>query len=172
MLDTVGQIFGWLSAIFGFIAYQCKTQKQVLVMISSAGICMCISYLLLGAYSGMLLNIVGLFRNIVYYARDKRIFSYKWWPPVLATIMGITGLLSWQGPVSLLIVIALALYTLVLATDDVHKTRKCILLTSTMVMLYNIYYHVWGAALFELISIASAVIGLIRYRNPAKENAN
>lgn len=164
MLETLGQILGWLAALFGFITYQCKTQKQVLTFVSVSGLCLVISYLLLGAYSGMFLNIVGLIRNFVFAAKHKRVFSYKWWPTVFAVIMGILGALSWQGPISLLPIIALALYTLFLGADNVRNLRKCILLTSSLMLLYNLFYRVWGGALYEFVAILSAVIALIRFR--------
>lgn len=164
MIDTLAQLLGWLAAIFGFITYQCKTQKQVLAFQSAASLCLCVSYLLVGAYSGLLLNIVCLIRNFVFAAKHKHIFSYKWWPTVFAVIMGFLGALSWQGPVSLLVIIALVLYTLFLGADNVRNLRKCILLTSSLVLLYNLYYRIWGAVLFEFVSILSAVIALIRFR--------
>ena len=73
-----------------------------------------------------------------------------------------------------LIVGALVAYTLVLGAGNVQNTRICILFTSTMVMLYNVYYHVWGAASFEFVCIISAAIGIIRFRKgkAVKETAN
>ena len=101
-------------------------------------------------------------------------FSHKWWPTLFAVVMGLIGFMSWQGPISLLIIVPLVAYTLVLGAGNVQNTRICILFTSTMVMLYNIYYHVWGAASFEFVCIVSAAIGIIRFRKDksAKETAN
>jgi len=164
MQEIIGQALSWVAALFGFATYQCKTQKRVLIMLSLCGVSLCISYLLLGAYSGLVLNIVGLIRNFVFAAKDKKIFSYKWWPWVFAGIMGLAGAMSWQGPVSLLIIVGLMLYTIFLSSDNVQNLRKCLLVTSTMVLLYDAYYHVWGGALFEGVSIISAIIGLIRFR--------
>lgn len=164
MQIIIGQVFGWLAAIFGFVTYQCKTQKQILFTLSLSGISLCVSYFFLGAYSGMLLNFIGLIRNFIFDAKDKRIFSFRWWPAVLAAVMGFVGILSWQGPASLLVVIALVVYTLFLGAGNAQNLRKCILLTSTLVLLYNLYYKVWGGVLYESVAIFSAIIGLIRFR--------
>lgn len=164
MQEILGQVFSWVAALFGFATYQCKIQKRVLITLSICGLSLCISYLLLGAYSGLALNIVGLIRNFVFAAKNKKIFSHKWWPVVFAGLMGFAGALSWQGPVSLLIIIALMLHTLFLSSENVQNLRKCILLTSSMVLLYNVYYQVWGGVLFEAVGIVSAIIGLIRFR--------
>jgi hypothetical protein len=79
--------------------------------------------------------------------------------------MGIMGVLSWQGPMSLLIVVALVANTLFLYFPNVQNLRKSILVTSTMVLIYNLYYNVWGGVVNEMIAIVSSAIGLYRYKN-------
>ena len=78
--------------------------------------------------------------------------------------MGIMGSMSWQGPMSLLIIVALAVNTLFLYFPNIQNLRKSIIITSTMILIYNIYYSVWGGVVNEMIAISSAVIGLFRYR--------
>ena len=78
--------------------------------------------------------------------------------------MGILGALSWQGPMSLLVIMALMLGTLFLYSPNVQNLRKITLVTAIMVIIYNVYYAVWGGVVNELIAMTSAVIGLYRYR--------
>ena len=79
--------------------------------------------------------------------------------------MGITGVISWQGPMSLLIIAALSVNTLFLYFPNVQNLRKSILVTSSMIIIYNIYYAVWGGVANEMIAIISSVIGIYRYKN-------
>lgn len=160
-----GQIFGWLAALLTFISYQCKEHKKLIIIQTLSTLSVCISYLLLNAWSGMLLNIICILRNFIIYRKDIKIFSYSFWAYILAALMGIMGILSWQGSMSLLIVIALVINTLFIYSPNVQNLRKSILLTSTMVLIYNVYYTVWGGVINELIAISSAIIGLYRYRN-------
>ena len=161
----IGQIFGWLAALLTFISYQCKEHKKLIIIQTLSTLSVCISYLLLNAWSGMLLNIICILRNFIIYRKDIKIFSYSFWAYILAALMGIMGILSWQGSMSLLIVIALVINTLFIYSPNVQNLRKSILLTSTMVLIYNVYYTVWGGVINELIAISSAIIGLYRYRN-------
>ena len=160
-----GQIFGWLAALLTFISYQCKEHKKLIIIQTLSTLSVCISYLLLNAWSGMLLNIICILRNFIIYRKDIKIFSYSFWAYILAALMGIMGILSWQGSMSLLIVKALVINTLFIYSPNVQNLRKSILLTSTMVLIYNVYYTVWGGVINELIAISSAIIGLYRYRN-------
>ncbi len=159
-----GQIMGWIAALMTFISYQCKEHKKLIVVQTLSSLSICVSYLLLNAWSGMLLNIICILRNFIIYRKDIKIFSYSFWPYALAVLMGIMGILSWQGAMSLLIIIALAVNTLFLYFPDIQNLRKSILVTSTMVLIYNVYYTVWGGVINELIAISSSVIGIYRYR--------
>ena len=163
-----GQIFGWLSALLTFISYQCKKHRTLIIVNTLASLSLCVSYFFLDAYSGMVLNCISLIRNTIIYKKDWKIFSYSFWPYVLAGMMGIAGILSWQGPISLLIVSALTINALFMAFPNVQNLRKSILLTSPMVIIYNAYYGVWGGVVNEMIAICSAVIGLYRYRENLK----
>ena len=156
---------GWLAALITFLSYQCKEHKKLLVVQTLSTLSICISYLLLGAWSGMLLNIVCILRNFIIYRKDIKIFSYSFWPYVLAALMGVMGALSWQGPMSLLVIVALAANTLFLYFPNVQNLRKSIVITSTMVLIYNAYFSVWGGVFNEAIAISSSIIGIYRYRN-------
>lgn len=160
-----GQILGWVSALLTFASYQCKQHKKLLVIQTLSSICICISYCLLNVWSGMLLNIVCILRNFIIYKKDVRIFSYPHWKYVLAVMMGIMGVMSWQGIMSLLIVVSLAANTMFLYSPNVQNLRKSILITSTMVLIYNAYYNVWGGVVNEMIAITSSAVGIYRYRN-------
>ena len=159
-----GQIMGWLAALITFLSYQCKEHKKLIVVQTLSTLSICISYLLLGAWSGMLLNIVCILRNFIIYRKDIKIFSYSFWPYVLAALMGLMGALSWQGPMSLLVIVALAANTLFLYFPNVQNLRKSIVITSTMVLIYNAYFSVWGGVFNEAIAISSSIIGIYRYR--------
>jgi len=161
----VGQIMGWVAALMTFLSYQCKDHKKLLVVQTLSSLSICTSYLFLNAWSGMLLNVVCIIRNFIIYRKDIKLFSYSFWAYVLAGVMAITGVLSWQGPMSLLIVVALAVNTVFLYFPNVQNLRKSILITSTMVLIYNAYYNVWGGVVNEMIAISSSAIGLYRYRN-------
>ena len=164
-MTIAGQIMGWVAALITFLSYQCKEHKKLLVVQTLSTLSICISYLLLGAWSGMLLNVVCIIRNFIIYRKDLKIFSYGFWPYVLAALMGVMGALSWQGPMSLLVIVALAANTLFLYFPNVQNLRKSIVITSTMVLIYNAYFSVWGGVFNEAIAISSSIIGIYRYRN-------
>ena len=164
-MEITGQILGWVAALLTFLSYQCKEHKKLIIVQTLSSLSICISYLFLDARSGMLLNVVCIVRNFIIYKKKVKFFSYSFWPYLLTLMMGLIGVLSWQGYMSLLIVVALMVNTMFLYFPNVQNLRKSIVITSTMVLIYNAYYSVWGGVVNELIAISSAIIGIYRYRN-------
>lgn len=160
----IGQVLGWIAALLTFISFQCKEHKKLIIIQTLSTVSLCISFMFLDAWSGMLLNVVGLVRNFIIYNKSKKIFSYSFWPYVLAGAMAVTGALSWQGPMSLLIIVSIMVNTLFLCHPNVQTLRKTTLITSTMALIYSAYYTVWGGVANELIAMSSAAIGLYRFR--------
>lgn len=164
MLIVLGQIASIIAVIFSFLSYQAKTPKKLLFLHTSSIVALLIGYFLIGATSGGVLNVICLLRNIVYYNRSKKPFSHPCVPYVFAALLAIFGAFSWQGPISLCIIIALMINTVALSLGDNQKLRKSILLTSTLVLIYNIFVFSIGGILNESVVLASAIIGLVRFR--------
>lgn len=164
MMEIAGQIFGWLTTLCSAVSYQLKTKKQLLIAQTLATAFMALSYLLLGAYSGMLLNVVCLIRNLIY-SSNKKFCSYRWWPYVLAGVSVLCGIFTWQGPMSLFAIVGLAVNTVAMSTPNLQRFRRSILFTSTLVLIYDIYFAVWGGVMNEVLALVSASVGLYRFRN-------
>lgn len=166
-MDTntiIGQVFSGLAAVTVFISFQCKTPKRLIFVNSICALMMIISYFFLGAYSGMALNGVCLVRNLTYNARDKgKFFAWKGWPVVYSLIMVALTALTWNGALSLLIMAALVINTWFMSFNDNQKLRWSILVTSTMVIIYNVYVFSLGGIVYEAIGIVSSIIGIIRF---------
>ena len=115
----IGQALGIVAVILGFITYQMKSTKALLVVnMITCGV-FCAHYLLIGAISGFALNAVAFVRNVVYTNRNKKIFASPLWPFIFAGIMLIAGILTWQDWRSVLAVCALVINTLCS-----HKVNK------------------------------------------------
>ena len=112
MTEIIGQALGFAAALLMFLSYQTKEAKKLL-MVQNAGVCcIIVHYLLIGATSGFLLNVACLIRNFVFYNTQRvKLFSHPLCPYALSFMVGCAGALSWQGPVSLLIIIALMVNT-------------------------------------------------------------
>ena len=163
-MKLIGQILGFAAVLIFAVSYQIKNSKKLLIAQTLGTTTLVIHYLMIGAFSGFALNIVCVIRNLVYYNKDKKIFSYKFYPWLLALLVGMVGILSWQGPVSLIIIIGLMINTVCLSSSDTQFLRKSVVLTCTMLAIYNVLVNSYGGTVNELISVFSAAVGLYRHR--------
>ena len=165
----IGQILGVVAVILGFITYQMRSPKALLIVnLITCGV-FCAHYLLIGAISGFVLNALGIVRNLVYTNRDKKIFSSPVWPYIFAVIMLIAGLVTWQDWRTILMICALVINSVCLSLKNAQHIRYSLLITCPLVMLYDILVHSYGGIVYEGMSIASAVIGIIRFRQQKEE---
>lgn len=163
MYFIIGQIWGVLATCLTFLSYQTNTKKWLLIIQSAATLCTAISYLFLGATSGLVLNIVCIIRNVVFYFQNERSKSALISGCIFALSMIGLGVYSWQGWVSLLIIAGLSINTVFLSFGRPQLLRKSILCTSTLVLIYNIFAFSVGGIVNEAVAITSSVIGIIRF---------
>lgn len=164
MRELLGQILGIFSFIIFFISYQAKNSKKLLILQTVGTSTLVIHYFLIGADSGFALNIVCIVRNILYYNKNKGFLACRFIPYLLALAVGFVGALSWEGPISLIIIIALMVNTVCLSVSNTQFLRKSVVLTCSMLIVYNVCVKSYGGILNESISVISSLIGLYRYR--------
>ena len=78
--EIIGQAVGILAVLLGFVCFQMRTHKKLLITQLMTIIAFCIHYYLIGATSGLMMNLVGVVRNVVYCFKDKKFFSGKYFP--------------------------------------------------------------------------------------------
>ncbi len=161
---VTGQVFGVIAIAFGFLSYQMKTQGQLILMQALTGLVFIIHYLMIGAVTGMAMNIVGLIRCIVYYFRNKKGSGEKVTPIIFAVIMGLIGILTWEAWYSAFVFFGLIINTLCMAFSDSQKVRISILITSPLVIIYNVFALSFGGIIYESVAIISSLIGIVRNR--------
>ena len=168
--EIIGQIFGILGAILTVLTYQMNTNRALLITLSGATLCASIGYLFLGAWSGFALNIVAVLRNFCFGIQKQGTLFSRIATVFFTAAMCVVGAFSWQGPISLLIIIGLAINTVCMSLGKPQLLRKSVLLTSSMIFVYNIVVFTLGGMLNELIAIGSSIVGILRFRNKKAEN--
>lgn len=168
-LMLTGQALGVVAVILGFITYQMRSPKALLIVNLITCAVFCGHYLLIGAISGFVMNGICIFRNLVYTNRDKKIFSSPVWPYIFAAIMLIAGIITWQDWSSVFVVSALVINSVCLSFKNAQHIRYSLMITCPLVLIYDVILHSYGGMVFEAMSMVSAIIGIIRFRNPKKE---
>lgn len=160
----LGQAFGVLAVILGFVTFQMRTSRQLLIVQIATTLTFVVHYLLLGAVSGMAMNVISTIRNVAYYKRDPQTRWGKCCPFVFAAIMGAVGVMTWQDYYSVFVVLGLVVNTLGMSFVNPQNIRRSILVSSPLVLVYNLFVFSVGGTVYESVAIASALIGMFRFR--------
>lgn len=151
-----------------FLSYQQKSRKGLITYKLSADVFWALHYALLGAYGGMIPNLSGIFREIVFVNREKK----KWaschiWPVFFIVLNFSLGLLSYKSPINLLPITASAFVTVSLWLKNTRLTR----IISVPVSLSFFIYDIFAGSYIGMVNESLAILSIILYFLK-KENKN
>ena len=170
--EIIANIIACIAAVGSFASYQVNSQKKVLVLQIFANCVTAISFLVLGAWTGLAMNAIAITRNIVYYYKDKKAFSGKYIPLIFAGIMILWGVFTWTEWYCVLAVAGWVVNTLALSLPSAQTIRKSILISSPLMCVYCLLTANFFSAAKEMVSVVSSIIGLVRYGKVDKQNEN
>lgn len=168
IVTYIGHILGFISVGLFCYSYQ-RTKKDKLLIIQTAATALsCVQYLLIGAFSGFALNVVCIIRNFIYFQRDKKQRADWMTPVILSVCMAVVSIFSWEGAHSLFITLGLVVNTICMGMFGAQNFRKTILISSTLILAYNVFAHSYSGMLSESISLISVIIGIVRFSRVTK----
>ena len=160
----IGQILGFVAIALGILSYQMRLLRNLLLLQLITAAVFCLHYLLIGAISGMALNVVGLTRCIVFFRRNLKEKKDTLTPIIFTVITAIVGIFSWEAWYSVFVFSGLVIHAFCMSFSNPQNVRKSILVTSPLVLIYDAFAHSYGGMVYETIAVISALLGIIRYR--------
>ena len=130
-----------------------------------------VHYLLLGGYTGMMTNLVSCGTNLVYYSRIKKGKSTLPFQIIFATLFVILGVLSWHGPISLLVIVAKVVSSVAMGNKNPRVIRILNLISGPCWLAYNIYVGSVAGIISDSFMIISVIIAIMRLDIFAKKES-
>lgn len=157
------QIFGLFGALAMLLSNWQKTRNKVLSLLILDSICYFMQYILLGAITGAFINIVGLVRTIIFKYKGKcKILQSKLILFIILSIYLLAGLLTYDGIISMLPVIAAIIYTSTLWQDNVIIIRIGTFIMILACFINNIAVAAYTGAFVEGILLISSMMAIIK----------
>ena len=146
-----------------FLIYQQKDRRRILLCKLSADVFWIAHYFLLGATAGMIPNLVGIFRELVFINRGKK----KWaatpfWAALFILINLTLGILSFDVWSDIIPIIASSFVTVSLWINNPNLTKLITLPVCAAFLTYDIFVGSYMGILNESISIVSIILFFIR----------
>ena len=162
MKENIGQIIGFIAMAIIVASYQQKSHKNILTFQMVSGLLFTVHYLLLGAYTGAVMNLLGAFRSLVYSNRSKKWASSVIWPICFSVAFLISGILTWDNVFSVFPLIAMLMSSVVLWIQQPKINRMLSLPTSSFWLIYNIKTLSYPGIITEIFVLGSIIIGIFR----------
>ena len=173
MFSIITQIIGLLAMSVSVLSFQKKTQKEIVILQSISTVLWCSHFLMLGAYTGSMLNLIAATRNLLLTQREKRPWTRS---PLVVLLVAFASCLVYALSflvfgvkptcfnlfIEILPVIGMVATSLSVREKEAKNVRLFALISSPLWLIYNVMNHSIGGSITETFSIASIVIAYLR----------
>lgn len=161
-MNIIVQLIGGLGIVASVISFQCKKHNSILFFRTLCEFIFAIQYFLLGAYTGMATNLIGCVRNVIFTKQVSKNKKTTVSTAVFSILFLVFGLVFWQGPISILIIVAKVLSTIAYGNKNTTFVRGVIFTTSVAWLTYDYCVLSIAGVLCEAFTLISLIVGIIR----------
>lgn len=158
------QTIGLVATVLMVSVFQSKKRSSMLKLQISATLLFALHFFLLGATTGSILNLAGSLRSFVFLKSHK-----KRNPQILylfIALFTLVGLITWQGPISLLPMFGMVAGTIAYWQKTPAKTRMLIPFSTIPWFAYSLISGSIPGVMVESFVFVSTVIGIYRLDLP------
>ena len=169
-MENLAQIIGILGTCAAFISFQLKENKKFFILQATSGLMFALNFLLLGAPTGCVLNLINIYRGAVM-AGGKRLHKL----PFLISIQAIyiiATVFTYTNIFSVIALTAQLIGTFAMWSGS-GKTIRILQLfcVSPLWLVHNIFVFSIGGIVCEVFNIGSIIVSLIRFGKKGFEKA-
>ncbi len=175
MKEVIPQVIGILAVAIFLLSYQMKNRRGIIITNVVSRALYILQYLLLGAYSGAILDILGMASSVVaerkhldFIKKHSRLVFFS----VNAVII-VTGVIIAylnRSLLDILPIIGVLLHTSAFWLNNEKIIRRVSLLGSPFWFVYNFLSHAYGSAIGDILTMMSIIVAMIKYRNTRKND--
>ncbi len=164
-MKTAAIIVGFAAMAVLVLSYQQKTRKWILICNITARSLFILQYILLFAFEGMALDLVGIVGSVLAQWKDKPFIQKHQKSVVIGVNVLIiaVGLAMYRNLFSLLPLVAVLLQIDALWCSKEKYVRLLSLIAVPWWLVYNVYCSAYGSVAGDLMSLVSLVTAMLRY---------
>ena len=160
--NIVALIGAAIMVLIGFL----KTKKQILTAQCFQYVALSVSNAILGAFTGITANVVGIARNLFCMKKE---FTVPWKIAFIAVQLALLLAFNSDGWLGLLPAAATCAYTWFLDRRDEVQLKIVIILTVLCWAVYDFVFKNYVTFAFDLGTAVSNLVGIITLRKAAKQ---
>ena len=171
-MKLAAQIVGILAVISFLLSYQQKKRSNIIALNSASRVLYIIQYLMLGAYEGAVLDVLGTVSSIAAQKKDKG-FIKRHTKLVLVAVNVVIfacGMLTYKNIFSLFPIVGVILHTSAFWISDEKIIRRISFIGSPFWLVYNLSSLAFGSAFGDILTMVSIGVAIYRYDVRKKKN--
>ena len=159
------QIIGLFAVTTFLLSYQQKRRKNIIIWNATSRVLYIIQYLLLGAFEGAVLDILGTISSVVAQKKDNRIIKkhIRLFIIIINLIIFAVGLSLYENIFSLFPIIGVILHTSAFWITEEKIIRKISFIGSPFWLVYNLANLAYGSAIGDILTMISIGTAIYRY---------
>ena len=161
----LSQVFAIFATITLSASYLVKDKKSILFLCIVTAIFFGVEYFLLGAYTGVAMDVVSIVSNIWFYLNEKNNKKNK--IEVLIILLGLMLILSiftYTNIFSFVSMMASMLFTYSVWQDSTKLYKILAIPTCILWIMYNAYYKSIVGITIQIVLLVFAIIGIVKYQ--------
>ena len=161
-MQLLAQIISIIGMITAFISFQYKENKKLFVWLTISGVAFSISYFMLGAFTGGVLNVINIARGLVFgfFTGKKR--TYSFW--IIAVALVASTIVTYTDYFSVLTMTGHLVTSFFMWKGNCRNIRMSqFFVASPIWLLYNICVFNLGGIICECFNLVSVLVSLIRF---------
>ncbi len=166
MTFIIAQIVGGFGLLFAVISFQQNTRKRILRFQMVAATFFSVHMYLLGAMTGMVVNIVGIVRNILFYKTQGKGTQSRALLYFLIALYVIASAATYKNIFSIFPAMAVILQTVGLWMKNPKKIRRILIFATPCWFTYNFFNMSIAGMMTDVLSATSLIAAMLRYDYP------
>ena len=167
--NLIAQVLGFIAMGIAIAMYQFKKHCTILILMSVCSLVWSLHFACLGLFTPVGMNMINVFRGIVYSFRDRKWAQNNIIPAVFIILNAGSVILTWESAWSILPFIAAIFATIANWQMNTRLLKYLSIPVCVCWFVYNIVNGSIAGTLNETFALASIFIYLIRTRKePAK----
>ena len=163
MKDVIAQVLGILALLAMVLSYQQKERKRLLWFQLVSTAIYGVHYYLIGAVTMVAMSGINIARSFVFSKNDTKWGRSRIWLYLFLAITLVSGIWTWEGPLSLLVMAATLLLIVALYSENLAFMRKVFLILPFLYIAYNVVKRSWGGIGNDVFCLVSALIAIWRF---------
>lgn len=163
-MNIAAQTIGFIALAVAILVFQNNDRRKMLYLQLLAALLFAIHFGLLGAWTGVAMNLIGGLRSAVFMRTQRRVWLYGF-----MIIFIVAGGVTWQSVYSILPIIGMLTGTIAFWMQSASWIRYHALISPPAWFVYNAIVGSYPGMIAEVLIFTSIIIGIERFDAPVRK---